>query len=284
MVNEIPFRGVITYKITESRGFRSLHLLSHAFPILVGLECPKTIKFSRAFASLSPCGKPSSTIPNREKTNIFYEGTVVYVCKPPTLSPPAHIFFCHHRTLHACRMTPLTQPEAAPSSRGGRIYSILRKPASNLALRISDLDRYRLNMWEVSWAAPKESRKEHRENKATATPKGNATPKARSLFSRGSSSSSEVPPFCKRRNVETISPTVSVSSSAKTSATSYHDESDSISTFSISSEQTTVHVPKIVNLRNRRNGQLIDTTRPSTGMHIARGVANANDGRSLCPR
>ena len=192
---------------------------------------------------------------------------------PHPSSPPAHLFFCHHRTLHACRMTPLTQPEAAPSSRGGRIYSILRKLASNLALRISDLDRYRLNMWEVSWAAPKESRKEHRENKATAIPKGNATPKARSLFSRGSSSSSEVPPFCKRRNVETISPTVSVSSSAKTSATSYHDESDSISTFSISSEQTTVHISKIVDLRNRRNGQLIDTTRPSTGMYIARGVS-----------
>ncbi|RBR18767.1 uncharacterized protein FIESC28_05908 [Fusarium coffeatum] len=165
-------------------------------------------------------------------------------------------------------MTPLTQPEAAPSSRGGRIYSILRKPASNLALRISDLDRYRFNMWEVSWVAPKESRKEHRENKATATPKGNATPKSRSLFSRGSSSSIEVPPFCKRRNVETISPTVSVSSSAKTSATSYNDESDSISTFSIGSEQTTVHVPKIVDLRNRRNGQLIDTTRPSTDLYV----------------
>jgi hypothetical protein len=93
------------------------------------------------------------------------------------------------------------------------------------------------------------------------------------LFSRGSSSSSEVPPFCKRRNVETISPTVSVSSSAKTSATSYNDESDSISTFSTSSEQTTVHVPKIVDLRNRRNGQLIDTTRPSTGMDNARGAS-----------
>ncbi|CAG7564400.1 unnamed protein product [Fusarium equiseti] len=177
-----------------------------------------------------------------------------YVCKPPSL-PPAHLSF-------------VTIPEAAPSSRGGRIYSILRKPASNLALRISDLDRYRLNMWEVSWAAPKESRKEHRQNKATATPKGNATPKARSLFSRGSSSSSEVPPFCKRRNVETISPTVSVSSSAKTSATSCNDEWDSISTFSTSSEQTTVHIPKIVDLMNRRNGQLIDTTRPSTDLHV----------------
>ncbi|KAJ4007655.1 hypothetical protein NW752_010322 [Fusarium irregulare] len=165
-------------------------------------------------------------------------------------------------------MTPLTKPEAVPSSRGGRIYSILRKPASNLALKISDFDRNRLNMWEVSWAAPKESRKEHRENKATATPKASATSKPRSLFSRGSSSSSEVPSFCKRRNVETISPTVSVSSSAKTSPTSYHDESDSISTFSISSEQTTVHVPKIVDLRNRRNGQLIDTTRPSTDLYV----------------
>ncbi|KAG9495718.1 hypothetical protein J7337_012275 [Fusarium musae] len=60
----------------------------------------------------------------------------------------------------------LTEPDAAvavssESSTRDRFYSILRKPASNLALRISDLDRYRLNMWEVSWAAPKESRKEH---------------------------------------------------------------------------------------------------------------------------
>lgn len=170
-------------------------------------------------------------------------------------------------------MTLLTQPEAdqPPCSRGGRIRSILRKPASNLALRISELDRYRLNMWEASWTTPKESRKEHRENKATAL---NVAPqKSRSLFNRvPSSSSSDVPTvgnFYKRRNVEIISPTVSesTSSSAKTCETTcnYELDSDRFSISSASSEKTTVHVPRIIDLRNRRNGQLIDTSRPSTG-------------------
>ncbi|KAM0491157.1 hypothetical protein ACHAP8_010833 [Fusarium lateritium] len=170
-------------------------------------------------------------------------------------------------------MTLLTQPDteqsSPPSTRGGRIRSILRKPASNLALRISDLDRYRLNMWEVSWAAPKESRKEHRENKES-TPKSTSQT-GRSLFGRGSSSSSnEVPIFSnlyKRRNLETTSPTASTSTSSSkacaATASNYELDSDRLSVFSAVSEQTTVHVSHLVDLNNRRNGQLIDTTRPS---------------------
>ncbi|CEI62080.1 hypothetical protein FVEN_g3113 [Fusarium venenatum] len=170
-------------------------------------------------------------------------------------------------------MTLLTQPDTEQSSpvstRGGRIRSILRKPASNLALRISDLDRYRLNMWEVSWAAPKESRKEHRENKESASKSASQT--GRSLFGRGSSSSSnEVPIFSnlyKRRNLETTSPTASNSTSSSkacaTTASNYELDSDRLSVFSAVSEQTTVHISHLVDLNNRRNGQLIDTTRPS---------------------
>ena len=112
----------------------------------------------------------------------------------------------------------LTEPDVAAasseSSTRDRFYSILRKPASNLALRISDLDRYRLNMWEVSWAAPKESRKEHRENKAAT---GKSATKARSIFSRGSNSSSEAPSFGnfynKRKNAERGNDSVSSTSS-----------------------------------------------------------------------
>ncbi|KAG8672630.1 hypothetical protein FPOAC1_005908 [Fusarium poae] len=170
-------------------------------------------------------------------------------------------------------MTLLTQPDTEQSSpastRGERIRSILRKPASNLALRISDLDRYRLNVWEVSWAAPKESKKEHRENKESA-PKSTLQT-GRSLFSRGSSiSSNEIPIFSnlyKRRNLETISPTASTSTSSSkacaTTAGNYELDSDRLSIFSAVSEQTTVHVSHLVDLNNRRNGQLIDTTRPS---------------------
>ncbi|KAF5230780.1 hypothetical protein FAUST_9637 [Fusarium austroamericanum] len=171
-------------------------------------------------------------------------------------------------------MALLTQPDTEQptpaSARAGRIRSILRKPASNLALRISDLDRYRLNMWEVSWAAPKESRKEHRENKESAPKSASQT--GRSLFSRGSSSSSnDIPIFSnlykRRNNVETTSPTASTStSSTKTCATAmgnYELDSDRLSVFSTGSEQTTVHVSHFVDLKDRKHGQLIDTSRPS---------------------
>ncbi|RGP67079.1 hypothetical protein FSPOR_6135 [Fusarium sporotrichioides] len=168
-------------------------------------------------------------------------------------------------------MTLLTQPDTEPpspaSARGGRIRSILRKPASNLALRISELDRYRLNMWDAR-AGPKESRKDHRENKESAPKSVSQTGK--SLFSRGSSSSSnEVPIFSnlyRRRNGDTIYPTASTSTgSSKTCAIAtgnYDLDSDRLSVFSTGSEQTTVHVSHFVDLRNRRNGQLIDTSRP----------------------
>ncbi|WZH49778.1 uncharacterized protein QYS62_010987 [Fusarium acuminatum] len=160
----------------------------------------------------------------------------------------------------------LTEPDVGPSSKGDRLRNILRKPASNLALRITDLDRYR-NMWEVSWAAPKESRKEHRDNKVASGPKAsNNAIKARSLFSRGSSTSSETSSlgtFSRRKNVdESISPTVS-SSSSKISATAfnYELESDRISTLSAGSEHTTVNVARIVDLSSRRKGHILDSSR-----------------------
>ncbi|KAF5611528.1 uncharacterized protein FTJAE_14190 [Fusarium tjaetaba] len=159
----------------------------------------------------------------------------------------------------------LTEPDAAAavsseSSTRGRFYSILRKPASNLALRISDLDRYRLNMWEVSWAAPKESRKEHRENKA-ATAK--SATKARSIFSRGSNSSNEAPSFGnfynKRKNAERGNDSVSsTSSKASAGAGNYELEADEASTFSAGSEQTTMNMARVVDLSARRNGQIME--------------------------
>ncbi|KAF4960398.1 hypothetical protein FGADI_1045 [Fusarium gaditjirri] len=156
----------------------------------------------------------------------------------------------------------LTEPHAAAaeSSTRDRFYSILRKPASNLALRISDLDRYRLNMWEVSWAAPKESRKEHRENKAT---NGKSATKARSIFSRGSNSSSEAPSFGnlnnKRKNAERGNDSVSsTSSKASTAAGNYELETDDASTFSTGSEQTTINMARVVDLNSRRSGQILE--------------------------
>jgi hypothetical protein len=151
----------------------------------------------------------------------------------------------------------LTKPDAAAeSSTRDRFYSILRKPASNLALRISDLDRYRLNMWEVSWAAPKESRKEHRENKATTATK------TRSIFSRESNSSSETPSFgnfYKRKNAERGNDSMS-STSSKASAMvgNYELEADQASTFSSGSEQTTINMARVVDLNARRNGQILE--------------------------
>ncbi|KAF5235620.1 hypothetical protein FANTH_11639 [Fusarium anthophilum] len=156
----------------------------------------------------------------------------------------------------------LTEPDAAASesSTRDRFYSILRKPASNLALRISDLDRYRLNMWEVSWAAPKESRKEHRENKATS---GKSATKARSIFSRGSNSSSEAPSlgtfYNKRKNAERGNDSVSsTSSKASAVAGNYELEADEASTFSAGSEQTTINMARVVDLSARRNGQILE--------------------------
>lgn len=154
----------------------------------------------------------------------------------------------------------LTEDAAAESSTRGRLYSILRKPASNLALRISDLDRYRLNMWEVSWAAPKESRKEHRENKAAT---GKSATKARSLFSRGSNSSSEAPSFGnfynKRKNAERGNDSVSsTSSKASAIAGNYELEADEASTFSAGSEQTAINMARVIDLSARRNGQIMD--------------------------
>ncbi|PNP76080.1 hypothetical protein FNYG_10638 [Fusarium nygamai] len=157
----------------------------------------------------------------------------------------------------------LTEPDAAAvseSSTRDRFYSILRKPASNLALRISDLDRYRLNMWEVSWAAPKESRKEHRENKA-ATAK--SATKARSIFSRGSNSSNEAPSFGnfynKRKNAERGNDSVSSTSSKASAGTgNYELEADEASTFSAGSEQTTINMARVVDLSARRNVQIME--------------------------
>ncbi|KAK2674937.1 hypothetical protein RAB80_009921 [Fusarium oxysporum f. sp. vasinfectum] len=137
----------------------------------------------------------------------------------------------------------LTEPDAAAeSSTRDRFYSILRKPASNLALRISDLDRYRLNMWEVSWAAPKESRKEHRENKATTS---KSATKARSIFSRG----------MRRGGDDSVS---STSSKASAVAGNYELEADEASTFSTGSEQTTINKARVVDLNARRNVQILE--------------------------
>ncbi|EWZ29725.1 hypothetical protein FOZG_16604 [Fusarium oxysporum Fo47] len=155
----------------------------------------------------------------------------------------------------------LTEPDAAAeSSTRDRFYSILRKPASNIALRISDLDRYRLNMWEVSWAAPKESRKEHRENKATTS---KSATKARSIFSRGSNSSSEAPSlgsfYNKRKNAERGDDSVSsTSSKASAGAGNYELEADEASTFSTGSEQTTINMARVVDLSARRNVQILE--------------------------
>ncbi|KAG5791941.1 hypothetical protein H9Q69_009000 [Fusarium xylarioides] len=155
----------------------------------------------------------------------------------------------------------LTEPDAATeSSTRDRFYSILRKPASNLALRISDLDRYRLNMWEVSWATPKESRKEHRENKATS---GKSATKARSIFSRGSNSSNEAPSFGnfynKRKNAERGNDSVSsTSSKASAGAGNYELEADEASTFSAGSEHTTINMARVIDLSARRNGQILE--------------------------
>ncbi|KAM0245188.1 hypothetical protein ACHAP5_005581 [Fusarium lateritium] len=160
----------------------------------------------------------------------------------------------------------LTEPDAGPSSKGDRLYNVLRRPASNLALRITDLDRYR-NMWEVSWAVPKESRKEHRDNKDASSPKANKSAvKSRVLFGRGSSTTSETPSsgtFSRRKNAdESISPTVS-SSSSKISATAfnYELESDRVSTFSTGSEHITVNVARIVDVSSRRKGHILDSSR-----------------------
>ncbi|KAF4949482.1 hypothetical protein FSARC_13466 [Fusarium sarcochroum] len=171
----------------------------------------------------------------------------------------------------------LTQPDVSSegSSSRGRLCNILRKPASSLALRISDLERYRLNMWEVGWGdTHKETRKEHREKKASKPPKPpkstssdktKTKPKARSIFSRGSSSSSEAPSFgsfSRRRNAErSIASTSDTSStSARTCPTecNYGLESDRFSNFSTSSEQTTINVARVVDISHKRNGQILD--------------------------
>ncbi|KAF5529034.1 hypothetical protein FNAPI_14015 [Fusarium napiforme] len=115
-------------------------------------------------------------------------------------------------------------------------------------------------MWEVSWAAPKESRKEHRENKA-ATAK--SATKARSIFSRGSNSSNEAPSFGnfynKRKNAERGNDSVSsTSSKASTGAGNYELEADEASTFSAGSEQTTINMARVVDLSARRNGQIME--------------------------
>jgi hypothetical protein len=200
---------------------------------------------------------------------------LISVCNPHTIlfpSPPilvsprqAIAFFVVivQLSMHDTMAHSLTEPDAAvavssESSTRDRFYSILRKPASSLALRISDLDRYRLNMWEVSWAAPKESRKEHRENKATTA---KSATKARSIFSRGSNSSNEAPLFGnsynKTKNAERASDSVSsTSSKASAGAGNYELEADEASTFSVGSEQTTINMARVVDLSARKNGQI----------------------------
>ncbi|KAF4499111.1 hypothetical protein FAGAP_4704 [Fusarium agapanthi] len=171
----------------------------------------------------------------------------------------------------------LTEPDAAAeSSTRDRFYSILRKPASNLALRFSGLDRYRLNMWEVSWAAPKESRKEHRENKATS---GKSATKARSILSRGSNSSSEAPSFGnfhnERKNAERGDDSVSsTSSKASAVAGNYELEADEASTFSTGSEQTTINMARVVDLNARRNGQILERSQGLRHRAVVLSYAN----------
>ncbi|KAF4999352.1 hypothetical protein FGRMN_2493 [Fusarium graminum] len=175
----------------------------------------------------------------------------------------------------------LTQPEAGLPSPGGRFTSILRKSRSNIALRISELDRYRVNMWDGSWTAAAESRKEHRENKASALPKVTThTAKTSSLFSRGSSSSSEAPSFgsfLRRKSLdrmdEPISPTVSSSSSKICDATCDDGyDSDRASTSSSDTEHTTVSIARVVDLSSRRRGHILDSSREipaSDNPHLA---------------
>ncbi|KAM0551232.1 hypothetical protein ACHAPJ_008577 [Fusarium lateritium] len=125
-------------------------------------------------------------------------------------------------------------------------------------------------MWEVGWGdTHKETRKEHREKKASKPPKPSrsdkGTHKTRSIFSRGSSSSSEAPSFgsfSRRRNIERsiASTSDTSSSSARTCPTEYNYglESDRFSSFSTSSEQTTINVARVVDISHKRNGQILD--------------------------
>ncbi|KAF5022693.1 hypothetical protein F66182_5241 [Fusarium sp. NRRL 66182] len=124
-------------------------------------------------------------------------------------------------------------------------------------------------MWEVAWADPKkESRREHRERKATKPAQSyKGTPKARSIFSRGSSSSSESTSFAsfsrrkhKERHPVSLSPTTS-SVSIRTSDVGYNYEleTDRLSIFSTRSEQATLNLARVADLNSKRNGQILDT-------------------------
>ncbi|KAI8649855.1 hypothetical protein NCS56_01436300 [Fusarium sp. Ph1] len=101
-------------------------------------------------------------------------------------------------------------------------------------------------MWDVVWTDPKrESRKEHRERKARQPRSDKSSTKARSLFSRGSTSSSDGPSFVgypgrktSSRDFATLSPTPS-SIHTTTSTNNYDTEADRASNFTLNNYETT---------------------------------------------
>ncbi|EEU37637.1 uncharacterized protein NECHADRAFT_97614 [Fusarium vanettenii 77-13-4] len=101
-------------------------------------------------------------------------------------------------------------------------------------------------MWDVVWTDPKrESRKEHRERKARQPRSDKSSTKARSLFSRGSTSSSDGPSFVgypgrktSSRDFAPLSPTPS-SIHTTTSTNNYDIEADRSSNFTLNNYETT---------------------------------------------
>lgn len=97
-------------------------------------------------------------------------------------------------------------------------------------------------MWDVVWTDPEKiSRREHRERKATRPVRDKTLPSSRSVFSRGSVSSSEGPGLSGRRaaeeSIRSLSPTLSYTHTS-VNAADYDLESDRCSKSSVSDEST----------------------------------------------
>ncbi|KAI8651358.1 hypothetical protein NCS55_01380000 [Fusarium keratoplasticum] len=145
-------------------------------------------------------------------------------------------------------MTRSPSPQPTPDSPGlppkGRTLPRFLRPATSFAY----LRRLRRShkMWDVVWTDPKrESRKEHRERKARQPRSDKSSTKARSLFSRGSTSSSDGPSFVgypgrktSSRDFATLSPTPS-SIHTTTSTNNYDIEADRASNFTLNNYETT---------------------------------------------
>ncbi|KAF4459159.1 hypothetical protein FALBO_14089 [Fusarium albosuccineum] len=152
----------------------------------------------------------------------------------------------------ALQMTRSPSPQPAHDATGpppkGRKFPAFLRPATSLASHFttdSDL-RYRHKMWDVVWTDPKkESRKEHRERKATKQARSEkGSSKSRSIFSRGSSSSSDGPSlvsFSSRKNGGKSLASVSTTASSihtSTTAANFDLEADGDSNFDGSYEAT----------------------------------------------